>query len=203
MDLTNDYELLYFIRQQNHNAFEYLFRKYEKMLWSIIHEHTKHYRYLGMERDDFMQHASLCFYQSVQHYREDKCASFSTFLYLCIERKVKTLLRDAFRGSNQLFLESISMDEEILNAENLLLVDTIENTYPEYCPQWTFQLKEEIGNLETSLAAMKEIERAVFFKWREGYTYKEIARALQVEVKFIDNTVQKARRLRSRALDYK
>lgn len=195
MDVLNDYELLYLVRQNCEVALNLLYEKYEKMLWSIIHAQTKQYTHLGMERDDFMQYASISFFQSISSYREDRSASFSTFMYICVERKIKTIVRNMFRGNNLLFLESASMDEEIHNAEHISLIETIENPYPEYCPVWNLNLKEEVDVMDRYFGQMKPVDKDIFALWRNGYSYREIASEYELDPKYIDNTIQKIKRL--------
>ena len=201
MEFFNDYELLYFARQENEFAINTLFRKYEKMLWSIIHQHTKHYTNARIDQNDFMQHANLSFYQSIFQYREDRKASFSTFTYTCIDRKVKTLLRDMFRGNSLFYLDCISMDQEIQSTENITLIDTIENPYPEYCPKWNFQLKEQEAVMNSFLDQVKSNEREIFMKWKDGYSYSEIASTLQLDTKYVDNTIQKIRKIKNKYMN--
>lgn len=195
MDSCNDYELLYLIRQNNDVALRLLYEKYERMLWSIVHAQTKSYPHLGMEKEDFLQHAAICFFQSIENFREDRCASFSTFIYLCVERKIKTMVRNLFRGNNLLFLECASMDEEIANAEEISLVETIENPYPEYCPVWNLNLKEDLAAMDRYFERMKPVDKDIFELWRCGYSYKEIAQRHGLDTKYIDNTIQKIKRL--------
>lgn len=195
MDVLNDHELLYLIRQDSDEAKRLMYSKYEKLLWSIVHAQTKHYVHLGMERDDFFQDASISFFQSLDSYREDRNASFSTFLFVCVERKVKTMVRNMFRGNNSLFLECLSMDEEIHNAENIALVETVENPYPEYCPVWSLRLKEDVDVMNGYFSRMKPVDKDIFDSWRDGFSYREISMRYDIDQKYIDNTIQKIKRL--------
>lgn len=81
--MKNDYELLYLIRGENdHIALEYLYHKYERLIYKNIHLlHIDH-----IEHDDFVQEGFLMFYKAVQTFDESKNKTFTRYFELILKR---------------------------------------------------------------------------------------------------------------------
>lgn len=87
--MNNDYELIYLIRGENdHIALQYLFDKYERFIWKIIHL----LNVTSYDHDDFIQEGTLIFYKAIQSFNEEKNKSFTRYFELILKRHFYQLL---------------------------------------------------------------------------------------------------------------
>ncbi len=86
----NDYELIYLV--QNHQdgiALEFLFKKYEKLIWKYVHQYNVPY----YEQDDFFQEGLLMLHKAIMTFDESKNKTFTRYFELILKRKFWALLK--------------------------------------------------------------------------------------------------------------
>lgn len=179
----NDYELLYMIRQKDETAFTILINKYENLAWMLIYKYIGTCK-TGLLADDYMQMARLKLLQAVDDYREDQESSFCH--YFC--RIFRNHLIDCYRRRMH-DLQPISLDFQIREDDAVYcLMDFIEK------PQENFAVSYEFAHrLKTQKAQLKPLEKQIVDLRALGYTYRQIADILNVNIKKVDNTLQKVR----------
>lgn len=89
----NDYELVYMVNEDGSYG-DLLYQKYKPVLLSIVNEFFQNYRNYGYDYDDFLQEASIAFFQSISKFDESKGSLFYTFMTLCVRRKLMSFCRN-------------------------------------------------------------------------------------------------------------
>ena len=65
---------------------------------------------LGYDYNDLYQDALVGFSEALNCYREDKAAALSSFITLCVDRKLQVSIIKAGRLKNKLISDSLSLD---------------------------------------------------------------------------------------------
>lgn len=189
----NDYELLYLFAQGDEFALHEMIEKYKKVAFYFINK----YKYtLRNEHDvkELYQLSLITLYRAILTYKEGANASFSTYYSLLLERDFLMCLRSMYREQNRGNVEAISLDALIQESEGLYLVDTIPNKREEFQPVESFHYSYLEEESQKVLDTCKDWEKDIFQLWREGYTYQEISHIVGLEIKKIDNTMQKIKK---------
>ncbi len=111
----NDYELIYLIRDNNPNAFDLLFSKYDVLIKLIVNE-----MYQRDERSyDLIQEGRMLLYECINKYDWDYDVSFFSYFSICLRRKIKKELRkdyysNTFRLKDNMAYTNNGLDERIL-----------------------------------------------------------------------------------------
>ena len=163
----NDYELLYLISENNEEANEVIFKKYNP----IIEYYAKKYLPLvsnkGIDYNDLYQEGLIGLNSAIEGYRDQKDIKFSTFAFICIKRRIFSAIRIASRKKHSILNDSYSIEDNIINKE----------------------MKEEFNKrLNTDLTSF---EREVYNLRINGFSYEEIAKALDKTIKSIECTISR------------
>ena len=106
----DDYELLYMISENNEDANETIFKKYEP----AIDYYAKKYSLLvegkGIDYNDLYQEGLIGLDSAIKGYKDQKDIKFSTFAFICIKRKIITAVKAASRKKHSILNESYSID---------------------------------------------------------------------------------------------
>ena len=146
---------------------------------------------LGIEYKDLYQEALLGFTDAVNKYDENKEASLATFITLCVERRLQTIIRNNNTNKSKFFNESLSLEEIIENNNHLIKnITEIDKNDPLY----TITLQEDINELLTEIKGiLSKQEYEVFNLLRKGLNIKEISIILNKEYKQVENTRHRLR----------
>jgi len=196
----NDYELLDYISDDNEEARNILFEKYEPLINNISHKMLNYTHNTGLELSDLIQEGMLGLSNAMEHFKESKETLFYTYAKLCIERKILDLVIASRRQKHKVLNESISFEftDDEGNESNFeyLLKDNSEN--PEIV-----LLNDE--NEEEFIRRAKEqltpFEQSVFELKINGFDYKEISEILDKTPKAIDNALQRIKTKLKKVLD--
>ena len=187
----SDEELLYMIRLNNEIAMNILL---DRLNSSVIKTAETIVKRLGCyDIEDAKQGMRLGFLSAIETFREDRDSSFRYFAKMCAEREVRTMMRkERFKGVSSHY-RSVSLDQ-VREEEGIYLVDMLENTYPEYNPTWYAEYCQTMEDYNACVDSLTKIEREICYLRLHGFAYKEIANQLNINVKRIDNTMQKVRK---------
>lgn len=183
-----DNELTYLIKDNNETAQDLLYDKYKYIIESILNKYKRVFYALNIELEEVRQEANLAFSYAIYNYDEKKDASLNTFITLCVERKVRKVIKSKETMKSKVQSETIS-----LNSNDKL---DIENLYGDE----TYEPSKKIENVDMlkyinkkvkDLLSPKELE--VYNLLLQGLTYQEIAITLNKTPKQIDNTIQRIR----------
>ena len=187
MDYT-DSELLHLVKEESEEAKDILFEKYHYLIKVILKKYTMSAKILNIDYTDLYQEALLGFTDALNRY-DDTSSSLRTFIALCVDRKLQTVLRNAQTLKNKVLNESLSLETpyeenqplmDILSDDNknnpLIKVENAENFS---------QLLEQIKN------TLSASEYEVFTLMANNYSTSDIAGILNKENKQIDNASQR------------
>lgn len=186
----SDSELYSMVCESNEDAKEVLYDKYKFLIEAIIKKYLFAAKKFGVEYNDLYQEGLVGFSDALNRFDEDKNVQMSTFISICVERRLQNAVLKAGRIKNQMLLDSISLD------------------YP--CGEYKIPLKEMIQDqknddplhgienkerFEELLKAIKErlskSEYEVYEFLIQGLNYQDIALLLNKSPKQIDNTIQR------------
>lgn len=185
----SDSELCSMICENNEEAKDILFTKYKYIIDIIIKKYLLSSMKVGIEYNDLYQEALVGFTDAINSYDENKEASMSTFITLCVERKLQNTILKAKTLKNKMNLQALSLDYQENNESPLkeIISDNCKNdplnniTNDEIFTEFLEKIKSELS----------DIEYEVFKLLIVGLSYTEIAKKLSKSPKQIDNTIQR------------
>ena len=184
----NDYELLYLVSENNEDARDMFFDKYDNVIRMKASKYKKFVESKGFDFNDLLQEGRLGLIQAINDYKEQKNVQFYTFANLCIDRQLATFLRNITRDKHKLLNESISLDTST-NSIGRPLTELIlddKNIDPEVS---FIELEEKTKLYNDIEKKLTTIENDVFNLRIQGFTYKEIAQLLNVTEKSVDGAI--------------
>lgn len=160
----------------------------------IVYAKARYFFIKGLDREDVIQEGLVGLYKAIRDYREDRAASFRGFAQLCIHRQLVSAIKRANRQKHIPLNSSTSIDKCIDFGEGSrsyteILPNSDRNLEDKYIYQE--QLKRLFGFLDEQLT---ELEKEVFMQYLENRSYQEISKNLNVNIKTVDNALQRARK---------
>ncbi len=185
----NDEELLSYIREQNEEANELMFKKYKPLIKNIA---QKHYRYnnRGLELSDLIQEGMIALSYAIVSYKSDKDASFYTYAKTCIERRIISIMVGTTRLKNKYLNESLPIESD--NEKVDLLNFISDDSFNPLTLILDYEKEQEVYELAKKILTTLEFQ--VFELKLSGFDYKEIADILEVDSKIVDNALQRIRK---------
>jgi len=184
----SDEELTFKAADGDEHCFAALFIRFEKGI-EIKASRFGHVG-LGQEKLDFIQEGTIGLLGAIRTYKPGMGASFASYASRCIDNKMLSLYRRA-SGRKHIPLNSFVS----LSGEE---PDSILQTVPQSSIVDPEKALLERERLETIKRKIKEnlsgMEHNVFTLYLRGKSYSEIAAALAVSVKTVDNALQRIRR---------
>lgn len=192
----NDYELLDSIYSVNEDASNILLYKYRPLIVNIAQKHLK-YCNGGLDLNDLIQEGMLGLNDAIKSFDDNKEANFGTYAKLCIERKIKTLIKSSQSYKNRFLNDAVMLEyvqDDVTIDKNLM--DNETN------PDKVIEENENIDNLIKKLdEQLSDFERQVFELKMQNLSYREIAELLDKDPKIIDNTIQRVRNKLKKIID--
>lgn len=186
----NDYELVSLAQEHNEEAINILHDKYRPLLVSKAKDTYKYLTNKGVELSDIIQEAMIGFEEAIRDFNQDDKTIFYTFVCICVDRQLKSVVLKFSRNKHKILNEAISFESINDLGENLSILDFVsdETNNPEY----GILLKESKKELlEIVRKNLTDFELAVFNLRIDGYGNSDIAKKLDKDVKSIDNTIQR------------
>lgn len=183
----NDGELLSYIKEQNEDANELMFVKYRPLIKSLAQKHYSKNNNKGLELSDLIQEGMIGLSYAISSYKDNKDTTFYTYAKTCIERKMLSVLKGATRLKNKILNESLPIenDNDEFNIIDIISDDTLNplNMIINY------EQEQEIYVLAKEILTTLELQ--VFELKMSGFDYKEISDILDIDVKKVDNALQR------------
>lgn len=187
----NDQELSLLFTENDENAKDVLFKKYNYIIEIIINKYKKTIYALNMDINEIRQDANLAFTDAIIKYSREKETSLLTFISLVVERKIQNAVRKAETIKNKVYLNAYSLDYEY-DAFQKPLSEIIGDNSGE--PLANMTKKEEYEELVNNInSILSPGENDVYKLLIRGFNYQEIAKILNKEPKQIDNSIQRIR----------
>lgn len=160
----------------------------------IVYAKARYFFIKGLDREDVIQEGLVGLYKAIRDYREDRAASFRGFAQLCIHRQLVSAIKRANRQKHIPLNSSTSIDRSIDFGEG-------SRSYKEILPNNDKDLEEKFIYQEQLKALfdyideqLTELEKEVFMQYLENRSYQEISLNLEVNIKTVDNALQRARK---------
>lgn len=189
---TNDSHLIYLLRESSEEAKDILFEKYKYIIDIELKKYTRMARTLGYDLNELYQDALLGFSDALNSYRDDKDTALSSFITLCVSRRLQVSIKKAGRHKNKMLNESLSLEhvyESYASPLMDLLSDNSEND-----PLENILKEEKLQELVTAIKnSLSDSEYEVYSLMINGLKYDEIATLLNKNLKQVDNTIQRVK----------
>ncbi len=181
-------ELILRARQGDEEALEQLIRKCTPILRKVVAP----YNIAGADRDDLLQEATLALIKAVNNYDETKGQVFSTFVYGVARQRIIDTLRASMAKHHSPLNGAMSMEElqqDATGKKQLELAEPKENVLDDYIKE------EEKQNIRKTIEGLlTERELQVLYEYLDGKSYMEIADALHISSKTVDNTLTRIKK---------
>ena len=174
-----DEELIRQIVQKNNDAFVELAARY---LW-LIRAKAQQCEVPAFDLDDLSQEGLIGLYDAALTYDPNGAASFKTYAGICISNRITSALRKQTGLKNKPLNDFVSIFDDD-NAAGLQTGDL----------ESTILFREMItGVLSQVKHLLSEQEQKVLQMYLGGYNRKEIAQALSISLKSVDNAIRRVR----------
>ena len=175
LNALSDEQLVVLARQKNEEAFAHLVSRCSGMLKSLS---VKYCRDIS-DSEDLVQEGLLGLLSAVQSYQPSSEVAFRTYAYACSRNRMVSALR-CRNGAN-----AHSLDEE----------DELPDVIGGTDPASLLVRQEEAEQLNKRLRdGLSSLEYRVLMERLSGYSYREIAKRLDITEKAVDNAHQRLRR---------
>ena len=188
----DDTQLIGLMRESSEEAKDILFEKYKYIIDIEIKKYSNMANLLGYDYNDLYQDALVGFSEALNDYRDDKAAALSSFITLCVDRKLQVSIIKAGRLKNKLIAESLSLDYKYDQYTSPLREMISDNSLND--PLENIVKEEKLSDLTKKIEAiLSEGEYEVYALMISGLKYGEIALLLNKNPKQIDNTIQRVK----------
>jgi RNA polymerase sporulation-specific sigma factor len=186
----SDEQLISMVHEASDDAKDILFEKYKYIIDIELKKYSSMARVLGYDYNDLYQDALVGFSDALVSYRSDRHAALSSFITLCVDRKLQVSIKKAGRLKNKLLNDSLSL-EHVYDAYTSPLMDLLSDN-KENDPLENIVKDEKLAELVSSIkASLSDFEYEVYSLMVNGLKYDEIATLLNKDLKQIDNTIQR------------
>ncbi len=185
-----DSELIYLVKENNEIAKDIIFDKYKYIIDIIAKKYKKSGYVLGLEYNDLYQEAMLGFIDAIYSYDDEK-SSISTYISLCVERKIYSCLKKASRMKNKIQNEALSL--EYTYDDNTSLKDILSDNNVNNPLENIINIENQEEVIDNVKEVLSDSEKMVFSLMIAGLDYKSIAVILDLTPKQVDNTRNRIR----------
>ncbi len=193
MDYTDisDEQLIHMIREESEDAKDIMYEKYKYIIDLELKKYKRVAYALSYDVSELSQEALVGFADAINNYREDKEASVSSFITLCVDRRLQVAIKKAGRLKNKMLKDALSLEEEYNASSQLrdLLSDNSEND-----PLENILKLENYNELKRKIKeSLSSSEYEVYTYMINGLKYDEIASLINKNLKQVDNTIQRVK----------
>lgn len=186
----SDSELFSMICESSEDAKDILYNKYKYIIDVIIKKYFYTAKKLGVEYNDLYQEGLVGFVDALNRFDESKNVQISTFISLCVERRLQNAVLKAGRLKNKVLLESVSLDHAYGEFQ-IPLIEMIQDQKNKD-PLQNITNQEDFNEmLDMIQKNLSPLEYEVYELMVQGLSYQDIAMLLNKTPKQIDNTMQR------------
>ncbi len=194
----NDYELLYYIYQNDDEALQLLMEKYEKTIYFTVKKTVEKYAYvceISDELDEMRQLSMLEFYHAIYRYCDDGRCSFSVFAQKCMEMCIRKYIRSRRSQANSSMSKALRLDSKVKEEEGIYYVDTFPNINHEFEGDALMKWYHEKNLLAYLRSELRDDEFMIVRMKLEGYNQREIGQIMAVNNKRVSYVCKKMQKL--------
>lgn len=195
LNCLSEEELVIAAQNGSEEALERILKLYQGFLRYI----TQKYFLKDGDQQDLLQEAAIGLLEAINAYDSTTNVKFRNFAFLCIKRELDSVVSRSNRKKRQVLNNAIPIYSYV-DEEN-------ERYGSDYYSGDNF-LKSEEGTPETEIIAregvnelieflrseLTDLEMKVLYLRINGRSYKEITEVLQIQVKAVDNAIQRIRK---------
>ena len=171
-------ELLKMAQEKNENAVSQVLSQYKH----LVVAKSRKYFLIGGEQEDLIQEGMAGLFKAIITFDIDKSDNFSAYASMLIERAIISEIRRANASGQQLFSESIFIDND----------DELGDSS---CPESDFINEEKSSALMTEIfEKLSKFEKVVAEYYLNGYSYVDIAEKMGKKPKSIDNALSRMKK---------
>ncbi len=185
----SDEEVLSLALADSEEAKNYLYNKYRYIVIAILKKYRHVAESYNIDFNELEQEAYFAFSDALRTYRQDKNTSLSTFISLCIDRRLKKIIRNNTSEKAKILNTAVSLDYDYNNESSLkeIISDECQND-----PLNNLTNKENYDELIKKIkACLSASEYEVFNFIINDFDYLTIAELTKRNPKQIDNTIQR------------
>lgn len=190
-EALSDEELLARHRKGDARAEDALYARYKQ----IVRSRARMYFLIGADREDIIQEGMIGLYKAVLDYQPERQASFRPFAELCISRQVISAIKRATRKKHVPLNTYISFQHSAPEGGSKRpLIDVLTSsriTDPEEVLLGRESYAAVADSIEHSLSRLEHNALGLYLY---GYSYQQIAEALQISTKSVDNAIQRVKK---------
>lgn len=154
----------------------------------VISKSNKYIQKCSADIDDFIQESMFALYNAAEKYNNMLQASFATYASVCISNRLMDYVRAFFRSSSS--ASYISLDELDEN-----LVSKLSGNFNQKSVEDIYINNETVNARKMIIKTLlSDFEQQVLDMYLSGNSYKHISRKLNVDLKAVDNALQRVRR---------
>ncbi len=185
----SDEEIVLLAQNGNSLAEEAIINRYK----GYVGYCSSKYYMSGMEKDDIFQEGMIGLYNAIKDYNHSQ-KSFKNFAFLCISRKIISLLKASNRQKHIPLNTSLSLDVIAFNDKYNSMVDNLIS-YDNHNPESIYINNETLNSYEQRIKeTLSELELKVFECHLSGMSYLDISQHLNINKKAVDNAVQRIKK---------
>lgn len=190
-DACTDEQLIDLIRAGDRVAEELLYTKYKQVVRSC----ARTYFLVGADREDILQEGMIGLYKAVCDYDSTKQTSFRSFAELCITRQIISAIKSATRKKHIPLNTYISFNRTIYDGDSeRTLVDVLAGAKVSDPAELVIGQESYDDISQRIQKELSHLERTVLQLYLSGYSYQQIADALQRSPKAVDNAIQRVKK---------
>lgn len=182
----NDNELIYMVNEIDEEAYDLIYNKYKNVIYELAYKYSRSSLNVGIDINDLILEGNLGLESAIRDFKGDNNqTTFYTFVRVCVERKIISLIRKSTSKGNLMLNNSTYCEQEYLenieaNNENILDKIILE--------------EDEEKKYKDITEILTDIELKVFLLKIKNYTIKEISEILNMNVKSVSNAIYRIRR---------
>ena len=173
----------------NEEALVFLINKYR----NFVRAKARSYFLIGAEREDIIQEGMIGLYKAIRDFNPQKQKSFIGFADMCITGQILTALKSAQRQKHRPLNSYISLDGETGDRDGYDVL-SVHMKAGEHEPEKMLIRREQKEEMQKCLdKLLSNLEKKVLEKYLNGLSYEAIADVLQMNVKSVNNALQRIR----------
>lgn len=191
-DQLSEEELVRLAKAGKADATRTILTRYQRFIRMKAHS----YFIAGGDNDDLVQEGNIGLYKAIRDYREDRAASFRSFVELCVTRQIITAIKTASRQKHSPLNTYVSFSYTRAGSaqEGRTLADLIPSGRTSDPVEQVIS-SEEVQSLTGCLQQLlSPLESKVLRHYLEGLCYQDIARLVEQDNKTVDNALQRIKR---------
>lgn len=182
-------EIMSLALENNEEAKNLIYEKYKYIVDAFLYKYRNIAKKNNIDLKELEQEAYYAFSDALNSYREDKNTKVSTFLFLCIDRRLKKIIKKQSGEKAKVLKNSISLDYTYEEGSSLkdhisddLQFDPLSNlTEEESYQELTKKIKDSLSPNEYEIYSLM----------LSDFDYQTIAKLTNKNAKQVDNTIQR------------